>query len=67
MRGTGLSKEVHEDMLRLQAIAKENEGFGLGWYIVQDFYGEEYSIMQTGSDAGFATKVYFCRNRNEEL
>ena len=57
MKGTGLSEEVHKDMLRLQAIAKENEGFGLGWYIVKDFYQGEDVIMHTGSDAGVATKV----------
>ena len=33
MNGSGLSKEIHDDMLRLQAITKTNEGFGLGWYI----------------------------------
>ncbi len=57
MKGTGLSEEVHKDMLRLQAIADENGGFGLGWYIVNDFYDGEYAIMHTGSDAGVATKV----------
>jgi hypothetical protein len=40
----GLSEEVHKDMLRLQAIADENGGFGLGWYIVKDFYDGEYAV-----------------------
>ena len=57
MKGTGLSKEVHEDMLRLQAISKPNEGFGLGWYIKQNFNNGEDALMHTGSDAGVATKV----------
>lgn len=57
MNGTGLSEEVHEDMLRLQAIAKPNEGFGLGWYIKLDFLDGEYALMHTGSDAGVAAKV----------
>ena len=57
MKGTGLSEEVHKDMLRLQAIANENEGFGLGWYIVKNFYNGEHVIMHDGSDAGVATKV----------
>ncbi|RLD50565.1 MAG: hypothetical protein DRI97_16855 [Bacteroidetes bacterium] len=38
-------------------MADENGGFGLGWYIVKDFYDGEYAIMHTGSDAGVATKV----------
>ena len=57
MNGSGLTKEVHEDMLRLQAIAKPNEGFGLGWYIKSNFYKDEYALIHTGSDAGVAAKV----------
>ncbi len=57
MNGTGLSEEVYEDMLRLQAISKPNEGFGLGWYIKKNYNNGEYALMHTGSDAGVATKV----------
>ena len=57
MKGTGLTEEVHQDMLRLQAVVDENGGFGLGWYIVLNFYNGEYAIMHDGSDAGVATKV----------
>jgi CubicO group peptidase (beta-lactamase class C family) len=57
MKGTGLSEEAYHDMLRLQAIADENGGFGLGWYIVKNFHHGEYAIMHTGSDAGVATKA----------
>ena len=57
MNGSGLTEEVYEDMLRLQAIAKTNEGFGLGWYIKQNFYKSEFALMHTGSDAGVAAKV----------
>jgi CubicO group peptidase (beta-lactamase class C family) len=57
MIGSGLSEDVYEDMLRLQAITKPNEGFGLGWYIKRDFYNGEYALMHTGSDAGVAAKV----------
>ena len=68
MNGTGLTKEVNQDMLRLQefanekggfglrGIANEKEGFGLGWYIL-NFYNGEYAIKHEGSDAGVATKV----------
>lgn len=57
MNGTGLTEEVHQDMLRLQAIVDEKGGFGLGWYIVLNFHDNEYAIMHDGSDAGVATKV----------
>ena len=57
MRGTGLSEEVHKDMLRLQAIKDEKGGFGLSWYIVKEFYQGEYVIMHDGSDRGVATKA----------
>lgn len=57
MRGTGLSEEVYKDMIRPQAIVRENGAFGLGWFIEQDFYEDEYALTHTGSDAGVATKV----------
>ena len=57
MKGTGLTEEVHQDMLKLQGISDENGGFGLGWYILLDFYNGEYAIIHDGSDAGVATKV----------
>jgi CubicO group peptidase (beta-lactamase class C family) len=57
MNGSGLTEEVYEDMLRLQAIVKTNEGFGLGWYIKPNFYKSEFALMHTGSDAGVAAKV----------
>ena len=57
MNGSGLTEEVYEDMLRLQAISKTNEGFGLGWYIKQNFYKGEFALIHTGSDAGVAAKV----------
>lgn len=51
------SEEVYEDMLRLQAMSKPNEGFGLGWYIKKNYNNGEYALMHSGSDAGVATKV----------
>ncbi len=57
MKGSGLTEEVHQDMLRLQAIANEKGGFGLGWYILKNFYDGEYAILHDGSDAGVKTKV----------
>lgn len=57
MKGTGLTKEVYQDMLRLQGISDEKGGFGLGWYIVKNFNKGKYAITHTGSDAGVATKV----------
>lgn len=38
-------------------MIKNNEGFGLGWYIKQDFCNGEYVLMHTGSDRGVAAKV----------
>ena len=57
MRRTGLSEDVYKDMIRPQAIVRENGAFGLGWFIEQDFYENEYALTHTGSDAGVATKV----------
>ena len=57
MKGTGLTEEVHQDMLALQGIADEKGGFGLGWYILLNFFNGEYAIIHDGSDAGVATKV----------
>ena len=57
MKGTGLSEEAYRDMMRPQAIVKENGAFGLGWYIEQNYYKEEFALTHTGSDRGVATKV----------
>jgi len=57
LNGLGLTEDVHQDMLRLQAITKPDEGFGLGWYIKRNYYKGEYALMHTGSDAGVAAKV----------
>lgn len=57
MNGTGLTEEVHQDMLTLQGIANEKGGFGLGWYILLNYHKDEYAIIHDGSDAGVATKV----------
>ena len=57
MRGTGLSEELYKDMMRPQAIVREDGAFGLGWFIEQNFYKEEFALTHTGSDAGVATKV----------
>jgi len=57
MNGKGLTKEVYQDMLRLQGISDEKGGFGLGWYIKLKYYQGEYAITHDGSDAGVATRV----------
>ena len=57
MRGTGLSENVYKDMIIPQAIVRDNGAFGLGWFIEQNFYEDEYALTHTGSDAGVATKV----------
>ena len=57
MNGTGLSTEVHKDMISLQSISDEKGGFGLGWYIFNKFHNGEYAIIHDGSDAGVAIKV----------
>ncbi len=44
-------------MIRPQAIVSENDAFGLGWYIKQNFCDGEYALTHGGSDAGVATKV----------
>lgn len=57
MKGTGLTEEVYNDMIRPQAIVRENVAYGLCWYIKQDYYKGEAALTHTGGDAGVATKV----------
>lgn len=57
MKGTGLTKELYNDMIRPQAFVRENVAYGLGWYIKQNFHKDEYALTHTGGDAGVATKV----------
>ena len=67
MRGTGLSEEVYRDMMRPQAVVKVDGAFGLGWYIEQNFYKNEFALMHTGSDAGVATKVILLPESNRGI
>ena len=57
MKGAGLTKEIYNDMIRPQAIVRENVAYGLGWYIKQNYYKGESALTHTGGDAGVATKV----------
>ena len=57
MKGTGLTKEIYNDMIRPQVKVKENVAYGLGWYIKQNFYKGEYALTSTGGDMGVTTKV----------
>jgi CubicO group peptidase (beta-lactamase class C family) len=57
LKGTGLTKEIYKDMVRPQAIVRENVAYGLGWYIKQDFYEGEDALTATGGDLGVCTKV----------
>lgn len=57
MKGTGLSDEVYNDMIRPQAEVSEDKAYGLGWFIQQNYCNGEYALTHGGSDAGAATMV----------
>lgn len=57
MKGTGLTEEVYNDMIRPQAIVRENVAYGLCWYIKQNYYKGEAALTHTGYDPGACTKV----------
>ena len=57
LKGSKLTEEVYNDMIRPQAVVRENVAYGLGWYIIQDYYKGEAALTHTGGDAGVATKV----------
>lgn len=57
IKGTGLSDEVYNDMIRPQAEVSEDKAYGLGWFIQQNYSNGEYALTHGGSDAGVATMV----------
>lgn len=57
MKGTGLSDKVYNDMIRPQAEVSEDNAYGLGWFIQQNYSNGEYALTHGGSDAGAATMV----------
>lgn len=57
LKGTGLTKEVYNDMIRPQAVVKENVAYGLCWYIKQNYDKGEAALTHSGGDAGCCTKV----------
>ncbi len=57
MKKTGLTEEVYNDMIRPQAIVRENVSYGLCWYMKQNYYQGESALTHTGYDPGACTKV----------
>jgi CubicO group peptidase (beta-lactamase class C family) len=43
MKGTGLSDKVYNDMIRPQAEVSEDNAYGLGWFIQQNYSNGEYA------------------------
>lgn len=57
MKGTGLTDEVFNDMIRPQAVIDEDESFGLGWDITKKLSNGEYALMHSGHDYGTHTII----------
>jgi CubicO group peptidase (beta-lactamase class C family) len=57
MDGTGLSREVFNEMIRPHSKVSKNESFGLGWDIITNLSNGEYTLFHTGSDAGTRTAI----------
>ncbi len=55
--GTGLTKEVFNEMVTPQVKVGKYESFGLGWDIMNNLSNGEYILFHTGSDAGTRTAV----------
>ena len=67
LKGTGLTKEIYNDMIRPQATVRENVAYGLSWYIKQDFCEGEYALTHTGGDAGICTKIVLLPESNRGI
>jgi CubicO group peptidase (beta-lactamase class C family) len=57
MKGTGLTEEVFNDMIRPQSTVSEYESYGLGWDIMKDLSNGEFTLMHDGDDYGAHTIV----------
>jgi CubicO group peptidase (beta-lactamase class C family) len=62
LRGGGLSKGLYRDMATPQVamradVAKEVDGMGLGWEVIQNLPHGEYALTHDGSDVGAKTLI----------
>ena len=55
LKGTGLSKDVWDEMTSMQVSRSDHKGFGLGWELVQGLPNGEYLLTHGGSDRGVQT------------
>jgi CubicO group peptidase (beta-lactamase class C family) len=57
MKGTGLTDEVFDDMIKPQSKVSEYESYGLEWEIMADLRNGEFALMHDGHDYGTHTIV----------
>jgi len=67
LKGTGLTEEIYNDMIRPQAIVRDNVAYGLSWYIKQDYCEGEYALTHTGGDPGVCTKIVLLPESNRGI
>jgi len=57
INGTGLTKEVFNEMVTPRVRIGKYESVGLGWDIMNNLSNGEYILFHTGSDAGTRTAI----------
>jgi CubicO group peptidase (beta-lactamase class C family) len=58
LHGTGLSEALFQEMVKPQAVLKENRlAMGLGWELHQNLGDGEYALIHSGSDDGVRAVV----------
>lgn len=57
IKGTGLSKSMREEMIKVQARPNSDREFGLGWSLVKGLSNGEYAVMHTGRNPGINTII----------
>jgi CubicO group peptidase (beta-lactamase class C family) len=67
MKGTGLTEDVYNNMIRPQSAVSKYESFGLGWDIMKDLSNGEYTLMHDGDDDGSHTIVILLPKSNRGL
>lgn len=54
LKGELISKKLHQEMIKTQAVISPNLQQGLGWRIINDLPNHEYALQHAGNDQGVA-------------
>jgi len=58
LKGNYLSTEVQNEMIQKQALLKNGNEVGLGWFLIKNLTNGSYALYHSGSNRGQNTKIF---------